>query len=176
MAQRKTNPALSRNVEVAAEMAATAIVLGETLWAAQQTIALRLARLAGTTFDPALLRDPEFVRMVSEKVTAATQAGLAVAGGTRAIGDAWLEWASHQMVAAEQFLLALWGIPDPLRVGRATGDLAETSLNIAEIACAQMVLEATRLAGLGLAPYHKATNANARRLLRQIPGHFSKSA
>ena len=176
MAKRTSNPIVSRSVEVTAEMTATAIVLAETLWAAHQTIALRMARVAGTTFDPALLRDPEFARMVSEKMVAAAEAGLAVAGGTRAIGDAWLEWAGHQAVAGEQFLRAFWGMPDPMRVGRATGDLAETSLNIAEIACAQMVLEATRLAGLGLAPYHKATNANAKRLLRQIPRHFSKSA
>lgn len=166
----------ARGVEVATEIAGTAAVLGETLWAAQQTIALRLMRLAGTAFDPAQLRDPEFVRMVSEKMRAAGEANLAMAGGLGAVADAAMEWAGQQGVALEQFMLACWGPPDPLRWAHATSQYVETSLNIAEIACARMALEATRLGGLGLKPYHKATNENARRLLRQLPALHARKA
>lgn len=173
MARPAYQPGFSRGAEVAAEMTATAVVLAETLWAAQQTIALRLGRIAGTAADPAALRDPEHVRMVSEKLRAALEATLAMGDGARAIGDAWMDWGTQQTLAAEQFLLSLWGWPDPLRYGRAAGSLVETSLNIAETACAHLALEATRLGGRGLGPYHRAANANARRLLRQLPGRYA---
>ncbi|MQP66985.1 hypothetical protein GE253_16785 [Niveispirillum sp. SYP-B3756] len=172
----KASSTSARSVEVAAEIAGTAVVLGETLWAAQQTIALRLMRLAETAIDPDLLRDPEFIRMVSEKLRAALEANLAVAGGMGAIADAAMEWASQQGMAMEQWALACWGPPDPLRWAHASSRYVETSLNIAEIACAHLALEATRLGGLGLKPYHKATNENARRLLRQLPAlHASRA-
>lgn len=166
-------PSVSRSAEVAAEMTATAVILAETLWAAQQTIALRLGRIAGSAADPASFHDPEHVRMVSEKLRAAMEATLAMGDGARAIGDAWMDWGTRQAVAAEQFVLALCGWPDPLRYGRAAGSLVEKSLNIAETACAHMALEATRLGGRGLGPYHRAANANARRLLRQLPGRYA---
>lgn len=159
-------PLTARGAEVAAELSATAMVLGETLWAAQQTIGLRAIRLAAAGFDPARLQDPEFTTMVWEKLDAALEAQCALVSGLWTLSDVWLEWLAQQVTAATQAGMELTAPPDPIRYGGAASDYVETSLNAAEIACGRMALEASRLGGRGLAPYHRATNENAKRLLR----------
>lgn len=165
-----TAPLPARGAEVAAEIAATTLVLGETLWAAQQTICLRAMRLAAAGYDPARLDDPEFVTMIWEKLEAAQEAQRALATGLWALSDAWLEWMSQQLTAQARAGMAMATPPDPIRYGGAASDYVETSMNAAEIACGRMALEATRLGGRGLAPYHRATNENARRLLGVAAG------
>lgn len=170
MTRETPTPLAARSAEVAAELAATSLVLGETLWAAQQTIGLRALRLAAAGFDPARLDDPEFTTMVWEKLDAAMQAQHALASGLLALSDVWLEWLAQQGAATAQACTELAAPPDPIRYGGAASDYVETSLNAAEIACGRMALEASRLGGRGLAPYHRATNENARRLLARAAG------
>lgn len=167
MTRKIPTPLAARGAEVAAELTATAMVLGETLWAAQQTIGLRAVRLGAAGFDPARLNDPEFTKMVWEKLDAALEAQRAMASGLWALSDVWLEWLAQQAAAATRACVEMTApLPDPIRYGGAASDYVETSLNAAEIACGRIALEATRLGGRGLAPYHRATNENARRLLR----------
>lgn len=169
--KRQAPPPLgARGAEVTAELATTAMVLGETLWAAQQTIWLRAMRLAAAGYDPTRLDDPEFTTMIWEKLDAALEAQRALAVGLWAVSDAWLEWLAQQVTAQAQAGMALATPPDPIRYGGAASDFVETSLNAAEIACGRMALEASRLGGRGLAPYHRATNENARRLLGATAG------
>lgn len=170
MTQTTLPPVLTRTVEVAAEMTSTALVLNETLWAAQQTVFLRMMWMGGAGMDAARLQDPEFTTMIREKLDAALESCQALGTGMLALNDAWLEWLAQQNMAATQALMAIAGLPDPVRLGNATGEYVETSLNVAEIACGRMALEATRLGGRGLAPYHRATNENARRLLGRAAG------
>jgi len=170
MHRQTPTPLAVRGAEVAAELATTTVVLGETLWAAQQTICLRVVRLAAAGYDPARLKDPEFTQMVWEKLDAATEAQQSLAAGLWSLSDVWLEWMSQQVSAHALAVSALVAPPDPIRYGGAASDFVETSLNAAEIACGRMALEATRLGGRGLAPYHRATNQNARRLLRAAAG------
>jgi hypothetical protein len=165
MTRETPSPMASRSAEVAAEVASTAIVLGETLWAAQQTIWLRGMRLAAAGYDPTRLNDPEFTTMVWEKLEAAMEAERALAAGLWALNDIGLEWFAQQAMAAARATTTLMTPPDPIRFGGAASDYIETSLSAAEIACGHMALEATRLGGRGLAPYHRATNENAKRLL-----------
>lgn len=170
MARRSTPPLAVRGAEVAAEIAATGLVMGETLWAAQQTMCLRTIRLAAAGCDPARLKDPEFTTMVWEKMEAALEAQRALTAGMWSLCDIWLEWAAQQTMAQATAGLSMAAPPDPVRYGGAAGDYVETSLNAAEIACGRMALEASRLGGRGLAPYHRATNRNARRLLAGARG------
>lgn len=165
MMRETPTPLAARGAEVAAELTATAMVLGETLWAAQQTIGLRAVRLAAAGFDPARLQDPEFTTMVWEKLDAALEAQRALASGLLALSDVWMEWLAQQLTATAQAGMEMAAPPDPIRYSGAASDYVETSLNAAEIACGRMALEASRLGGRGLAPYHRATNENARRLL-----------
>ena len=158
-------PLAARGAEVTVELTATAMVLGETLWAAQQTIGLRAVRLAAAGYDPARLRDPEFTKMVWEKLDAAMEAQRALASGLWALSDVWLEWLAQQVTATARAGMEMAAPPDPIRYGGAASDYVETSLNAAEIACGRIALEASRLGGRGLAPYHRATNEHAKRLL-----------
>ena len=166
MTRETPTPLAARGAEVAAELAATTMVLGETLWAAQQTIGLRAVRLAAAGFDPERLRDPEFTTMVWEKLDAALEAQNALVAGLWSLSDVWLEWLAQQVRATAQASLEMAAPPDPIRYGGVASDYVETSLNAAEIACGRMALEASRLGGRGLAPYHRATNENARRLMQ----------
>ncbi|MFV3127381.1 hypothetical protein [Niveispirillum sp. KHB5.9] len=159
-------PLAARGAEVGAEISTTALVLGETLWAAQQTIWLRVMRLGAAGIDPTRLKDPEITRMVWEKLDAALEAQRALASGLWALSDVWFEWLAQQITAAAQAGMEMAAPPDPIRYGGAASDYVETSLNAAEIACGRMALEATRLGGRGLAPYHRATNENAKRLMK----------
>lgn len=165
MKRETPTPLAARGAEVAAELAATTMVLGETLWAAQQTIGLRAVRLAAAGFDPVRLRDPEFSTMIWEKLDAALEAQNALVAGLWTLSDVWLEWLAQQVTATAQAGLDMAAPPDPIRYGGVASDYVETSLNAAEIACGRIALEASRLGGRGLAPYHRATNENARRLL-----------
>lgn len=159
-------PLAARGAEVGAEISTTALVLAETLWAAQQTIWLRTMRLGAAGADPAQLHDPEFTRMIWEKLDAALEVQRALTSGLWALSDVWFEWLAQQITATAHATLEMAAPPDPIRYGGAASDYVETSLNAAEIACGRMALEATRLSGRGLAPYHRATNENAKRLMK----------
>lgn len=161
-------PLAARGAEIAAELTATAMVLGETLWAAQQTIGLRAVRLAAAGLVPSRRQDPEFSKMVWEKLDAALEAQLALASGLLALPDVWVEWLAQQMRAGAQACADMATPPDPIRYGGAASDYVETSLSATETACGRLALEASRLGGRGLAPYHRATNENARRLLNAV--------
>lgn len=153
-----------RSAEVAAELTAAAAVFGEMTFAAQQTIALRLARLTEAAIDPAALADPEFRRMGWEKLEAAAAAGTAIAEGLQVVRDGFWDWTTRQTAATEEAMLTLMFARHPRDVARAQHRYAEASLDAAETAAARLAIATGRLAGLGLGPYHKAASANARRL------------
>lgn len=155
-----------RSAEVGAELTATATVFTEMAFAAQQTIAMRLTRLAGAVTDPAALADPEFRRMGWEKLEAAAAAGTALAEGMRVVGEGLWDWSARQTAATEEATIRLMFARHPGEVAVAQNRYAEATLNAAETAAARLALATSRLAGLGLGPYHKAASANARRLSR----------
>ncbi|MFC7334062.1 hypothetical protein [Rhodocista pekingensis] len=156
-----------RTAQIAAELTTTAMVLGETALAAQQTVALRLTRLAQAAAEPSRLMDPEFRLMGWEKLEAASAAGFAMVEGWGAVHEAFWHWSGRQCAAAQEATLAAAtarGAPDLMQ---AQQRFAEASLDAAEAAVARLTLATDRIARLGLAPYHKATRSNARRLSRE---------
>lgn len=156
-----------RTAQIAAELAATMMVLGETALAAQQTIALRLARMAQAGNNPSALLDPEFRLMGWEKLEAARAAGFAMAEGWGAIHEGFWNWSGRQCAAAQEAALATAAARGPQDLMEAQKDFAEASLDAAEAAVSRLALAADRIAKAGLAPYHKATRSNARRLSRE---------
>lgn len=164
---RKATTDGARAAQVWGELAATALVLGETAWAAQVVVSLRMTRLAGVLADPKTAGDPEFRTMVWEKLQAATNANLAMAEGVRVVHDGLWDWGSRQWEAAEEAWLKLLFTTDATKAADIQTRFAEASLNAAETACNHMFLAASRLGGLGLAPIHKAASANAKRLARE---------
>ncbi len=164
---------LRRGTEVGAELTATATVFGEMALAAQQTIALRLAMLAEAVTDPATLADPEFRRMGWEKLEAAAAAGTAMAEGFRVVRDGFWDWSAKQTAANEEAALRLIFARHPGEVATAQNRYAEATLDAAEIAASRLALATSRLAKLGLGPYHKAASANAKRLSRAAGRHGS---
>jgi hypothetical protein len=121
MARRRTAGGAQRAVRDATKLA---IASAEAANAAAQTIALRSTMLARAAGDPRAMADPEFVRMVTEKMTAAALSSVA--------------FAAH----APNFWRLWFGAASPWVLAGASA----------------------RAASAALAPYRRATRANARRL------------
>lgn len=158
---------MARTAQVGAELAETSLVFAEMAAAAQTTIALRVIRMGGILSDPKTVNDPEFRRMGNEKVVAASQAAFALAEGCQVVADGVWTWASMQAKAWEKMTMDLTLARDPAKMLEAQSRFIEQSLDAAEQACSHIAVASSRLAGLGLAPIHKATRANARRLSRE---------
>ena len=158
---------LVRMAEVGTELGTTAVTFAEMSAAAQTTVALRLLRFAGTLTDPQKLGDPEFQRMGQEKLVAATQAAFAVAEGWRVVQDGVWDWAGIQATAFERAVVDMATAPHPGAAAVALSRFTDRSLDAAETAATRFAIATSRLAGLGLAPIHRATRANARRLSRE---------
>ena len=156
-----------RMAEVGAELATTAVTFVEMSAAAQTTIALRMLRLGETLANPARLADPEFRRMGQEKVVATSQAAFALAEGVRVVQDGLWDWAAIQATAWERLGMELATARDPMVFPTAVSRFTDRSLDAAETAASHVAMATSRLAGLGLAPLHRATRANARRLTGQ---------
>jgi len=156
----------ARATQVGGELAETLVLLGETLLAAQQTIAIRLTRLSGVLLNPAAITDPEFTRMGSEKAQAFAEAGFATTKGLLILQEAWWRWGVIQAEAAQTATLSALLAPDPAALARIQVRFVDRSLSAAETAAGHISLAAGRLAGLGLHPIHRTASANARRLGR----------
>ncbi|WP_162937528.1 hypothetical protein [Indioceanicola profundi] len=156
-----------RMAQVGVELAETSMVFAEMATAAQQTITYRLVRMAGIMADPKTMHDPEFRRMGQEKLVAASQAVFALGEGWREVLDGVWSWAGIQATAWEQLAMTVATARDPGALIEAQSRFLDRSLTAAEEASAHMAVGVSRLAGLGLAPIHKATRANARRLSRE---------
>jgi len=158
-----------RSAEVAAELTATATILAEMAWAAQQTIALRLLLMGGALSDPIKLADPEFRLMAWEKLEAAITAGFALSEGGQAVATVWNGWVSRQTALNGRALNAVWRMHDLNAVIREQRRFTHRTLDTAELAATRLALAALRMGQMGMGPLHQAARANARRLSRGRP-------
>jgi hypothetical protein len=135
--------------------------------AAAEVIDKRSRIIGEALADPRKLGDPELTTMVTEKVEASHDAGIAVSRYLPAAARAGRHWLSrHQRIAAEaasaaarprapSHLLQLWA-----RLGwRSLEAFLAAAQDAAHIG--------TRAAGAGLAPLHRTATRNAKRLKRK---------
>ena len=142
----------------------TARHLGELQLAAGRTVAARMTLLADAAADPRLAGNPEFTRMVTEKVEAATHAATAALPHLYLCATHGARWLSDWV--------AIWGhgslrpFPDvasPFDVVPAWR-LAESLWLVNAAYGAAMVGAAAELGRAMLRPVHRTASANARRL------------
>lgn len=164
-----------------ARMAALAGNLGqlsqrqaETSSAAARTISYRTNKMIRAFGDPVAMSHPEFMRMGTEKLEAAAEAGHAMASGLAGLSSGWLRLWQHQMQFGQLLMqefstkpqdinrfwtLPYWFGPQGRSLSRNMDLQWRETLNLG----AQM----TRMLGAGLTPYHQRTHANAGRLGRR---------
>jgi hypothetical protein len=155
---------IARSIEVASEVASTTLLAAQTLRAAGRTIALRMVRLAADAARPEAWNDPEYSAMIVEKGATALEAQIAMAEGAFRMGESWMEWGAQHYAAWQRFALACCAASSPADQAQAVQTFAHESLSAAENACSALGLEAARLGGRGLAPFHRVASDNARRL------------
>lgn len=141
--------------------------------AAPHTIAHRTGMIAAAFGDPAAAADPEFRRMVQEKVQAGADGALAAVLHSSALLNPMMTWAGEQMrlnarlaseLTACRLPIDLWAAQ--LRYSQDTaGNAAAIGSRVSE-AIAEVLVAGTR-------PMHRAATANARRLRRKKAAHPS---
>lgn len=175
MARRRTGSGGVRGVRAARARARRLVQLSETLQdnarragetavAAGRTIARRQALLAEAVADPARLANPEFSRMVTEKVAAtaeATLAGIASLHVPTAAIDRWLRTQGEIALLAWQQASRLTVTPNSLGLWMT---LTQRSMESGAVLAQAMAGVGAAAFRAGLDPFHKATSANARRL------------
>jgi hypothetical protein len=155
---------LCRGAAAAVSAAETLRDLGEMQLAAARTIGLRVPRIAAAMHDPRLLADPELTLMVAEKVEAAAAVATATAPQLAASAAHTARWLNAQAAlwsracgdaASAPSLCGVWNQWQRLAQGVALANAAYG---------AAMLGAAADLGRVALAPVHKATTGNARRL------------
>jgi hypothetical protein len=153
-------------LQLASDLHDNARRAGETAVAATLTIARRQEMFARAMSDPRRLADPEFTRMVTEKLRASSEATLAAlthAGKPTRDLDRWIQtqgeiailaWQSLARATTPASVLDLWAT--------ATRKSFEASMVFTEA----MSGIGASMFRVGLEPYHRAVTANARRLHR----------
>jgi hypothetical protein len=134
--------------------------MAEMALAAGQTIGHRSLMLAQAAGNPAAMADPEFTRMVAEKMAVAAETGMTVATRMAAAQQAWAGWFGAQLPLG---LAALTGAANPVSVWQEWMRLSVSQS--AEIGT-RLLDDAAALTEASLAPAHRVVSANARRLGR----------
>ena len=140
--------------------------MGEMSTAAAQVIAHRSARMAAAGPLPDACDRREFTRMGQEKIDAATESALAMAGHLGGMSLQFTARAFNDMVTGTAALMSLGTsrnvgefVTRQAKLAKALSRSAKTASDLSH--------STTRLAGLGLAPIHARATANARRLRRR---------
>lgn len=153
--------------DAASRLAGAARVSVDVAHASMRTIGFRTAMMVRAAGDPVALADPEFTRMVREKVEAFAGAGGAVVGGVQALQGLWAAAMVGQMLGTAQACAALASCRTPADVAVVQGRWLAASQSEA-VRSATRIMEATfGLYGAGLDPIHAVVTANARRLARR---------
>jgi hypothetical protein len=145
----------------------------ETLAASGQVITSRVGQISRAGANPNARDRREMILMGSEKVKAATQSGLAVAtrlqsANLQLFTRAWQQW------------FASLGAMNALGTSRSVGEaLARQNRLLQALSrsgrtTSRLSGDAARLASAALAPMHRASTANARRLTRVKAGFASR--
>ncbi|WP_207455706.1 phasin family protein [Azospirillum sp. SYSU D00513] len=163
---KRVTPA--RMLALAGELARTGVQGGEVGIAAARTITHRTAMMAAAAGDPVAMANPEFVRMGTEKLEAAVEAGQAMAKGMAELGQAWTALAAGPLLPGSP---AFGRVPTPADwlawQSRAAGAMA-SGMMMGGMAAGLRLAEAwSAVASAGLAPVHRTVSANARRLGRE---------
>lgn len=139
---------------------------GETALAASRTIARRHDLMAEAMGDPWRLANPEFSRMVTEKIAATTEAGLASLARAQvpvAAIDRWLRTQGEIAMAAWVEASRLTLTPRSFGLWLT---LTQRSVESSAVLAQAVAGVGAAMARAGLDPFHRATAANARRLER----------
>ncbi len=137
---------------------------GETAIAASRTIARRHDLMAEAASDPWRLADPEFSRMITEKIVATTEAGLASLARAQvpvAAIDRWLRTQSEIAFAAWTEASRFTLTPRSLGLWLT---LTQRSVESSAVFAQAVAGVGAAVVRAGLDPFHRATTANARRL------------
>lgn len=140
---------------------------GETALAASRTIARRHDLMAEAATDPWRLADPEFSRMVTEKIAATAEAGLASFARAQQVPVAAIDrWLRTQ----GEIALAAWTEASRLTLTpRSFGlwlTLTQRSVESSTVLAQAVAGVGAAVVRAGLDPFHRTTTANARRLDR----------
>lgn len=134
------------------------IRMAEMAVAAGQTIGHRSLMLAQAAGNPVALGNPEFTRMVAEKMAVAAETGAEVAQRVAAAQWGWAFWFGTQA----QLAAAAWTSP-----ATAWQHWLQSGTDQAADVGRRLAADAAALADASLAPAHRVVSANARRLGRK---------
>jgi hypothetical protein len=137
---------------------------GELAVAARHVIAKRMTLAAAAIVDPLNADHAEFARMVPEKATAFTSAGMAWLRGSSEAAQRISGFAASELAMAATAAVAIAGCSTPAGIMAAQSRFATAWL-------ARMVSQSIALGslavksqGAAMAPIYRAATANARRL------------
>ena len=133
--------------------------------AAAQTIALRTARMAQAVVDPSKVNDPEFTLMVTEKVDAVTQSAAAASHHLADPALHGFRWFSDWMTLCTRAVVETVASPRPDNVATQMHRFVEGVMLMNAAYSAALFTSAAQMGSAALAPVHKATSGNAKRLL-----------
>jgi hypothetical protein len=159
-------PALSVTPDIGLDMIQAATRSGELAHASAYTISRRVGMMMQAAGDPSAMSDPEFTRMVTEKVEAFSAAGGAVMGGVQTFWGVWTAAAVGQMLGVAQACTALAACRTPEEVAQVQRRWIDASRKEATATLERLAGATVALFSAGLAPIHAAASANARRLGR----------
>jgi hypothetical protein len=160
----RTARALNRLTAAGADLADTALKLGESAVAAGAVIGHRVALGAEAMNDPLRADHGEFARMGLEKLAAFTAASQALAEECQSIQREVMRFTAGQTASAVR---AAWDIATAVSPGAAVAAQrrwAAESLARANSHAARLVELSAGLTGLALAPVHETVTRNAERL------------
>ena len=157
----------SKATDTVSRLTSAAQASADVAHASMRTIGFRTAMMARAAGDPVALADPEFTRMVREKIEAFAGAGGAVMGGVQALHGLWAAAMIGQVLGTVQACAALASCRTPADVAAVQGRWLAASQSEA-VRSVTRIMEATfGLYGASLDPIHAVVTANARRLARR---------
>lgn len=159
-------PALAVKPDLGLDMVRAAARSGELAQASAYTISRRVGMMMQTAGDPEAMSDPEFTRMVTEKVEAFSAAGGAMMGGVQTFWGVWAAGATGQVLGAAQACAALALCRTPAEAVRVQRRWLDSSCREASAALGRLAGASITLFSASLTPIHAAAAANARRLGR----------
>jgi hypothetical protein len=142
----------------------TLLHAAEAMSGAQWVIAWRVALLQHAMADIRRVGDPEFARMVTEKVEAALAVAPAMVGGFARTQMEFVRiWqAEVAALGAAPARFAVTG--SPLAAAEVAGEVAAEAADRSAGAALDLMIANTRLMASVLAPYHRRIRGNVRRM------------
>jgi len=160
----RTARALTRLTSAGADLADTALKLGESALAAGAVISHRVALGAEALNDPLGADHGEFARMGLEKLAAFTASSQALAEECQSIQREMMKFTADQAVRAFRGAWEMATAFTPAAAVAAQRRWATESLVRANSHAAKMVERSAGMTGLALAPVHRTVTGNAKRL------------